>query len=261
MIRRVASKAVYSDAVVGTRVGYRFALKRRYGVGKPRGYPDAPWRNAVLKSPDEWAAAAAQVLALGLPPYAVASKNWDGLAALDCILRCTRSSAPILDAGAAMNSMLLPWLFLHGYTNLSGINLEFDRAWKRGSIRYEPGDVTKSRFRAETFEAIVCQSVLEHGVDVPAYLNEMTRILRPGGLLVTSVDYYEEPVDTHGATPAGGLPYRVFSRTDIEGLLLSAGALGLTLTDPIDLTCQERAVHFEKYGLEYTYLLLTMRKA
>ena len=261
MIRKLASRIVYSDAVAATRAGYRFALKRRYGAGRPRRHPDAPWRNAVLKTRAEWEAAAAQVKALGLPPYSIAPKNWDGLAALACILRHTRRSAPVLDAGAAANSMILPWLFLHGYTNLFGINLEFDRAWKRGSIRYEPGDITKSRFGANAFEAIVCQSVLEHGVDVPAYLREMARILRPGGLLITSVDYYDEPVDTRGVTPTGGLPYRVFSRTDIETLLSGAVALGLALTDPIDLTCQERAVTFDPYRLEYTYLLLTMRKA
>ncbi len=215
----------------------------------------------MLKTRAEWEAAAAQVEALGLPPYTIASKNWDGLAALACILRHARPSAPVLDAGTAVNSMLLPWLFLHGYTNLFGTNVEFDRAWRRGSIRYEPGDITKSRFDANTFEAVVCQSVLEHGVDVPAYLGEMARILRPGGLLMTSVDYYDEPVDTRGVAPAGGLPYRVFNRTDIDELLSTAGALGLTLTDPIDLTCQERAVKFDTYRLEYTYLLLTMRKA
>jgi SAM-dependent methyltransferase len=261
MIRRLAGRVVYSEAVLATNVGYRFALRRQFGAGRPRGSPDAPWRNAVLTTRAEWEAAVAQATALGLPPYyGPPSKNWDGLAALACILRHIRRSAPVLDAGAAEHSMILPWLFLYGYTNLFGINIEFDRAWKRGSIRYEPGDITKTRFGANTFEAVVCQSVLEHGVDVPAYLREMARIVRPGGLLMTSVDYYDEPVDTHGVTP-DGLPYRVFNRTDIGELLSTAGSLGLTLTDPIDLTCQERAVKWDSYGLEYTFLLLTMRKA
>ena len=150
---------------------------------------------------------------------------------------------------------------MYGYTNLLGINIEFERAWKLGSIRYEPGDLTKTRFGENTFDAVVCQSVLEHGVNVPAYLGEMARILRPGGLLLTSVDHYDEPVDTHGATPAGGRPYRVFTKTEIGRFLSTARALGLTPTDPIDLTCRDRAITWKTYGLDYTYLMMTLRKA
>ncbi len=261
LIRRLASRVVYSDAVQATAAGYRFALKRRYGVGRPRGTPNALWRNAALKTRREWEDAAAQVAALGLPSYTKASKNWDGLAALACILQHVKPSAPVLDAGAAVNSMILPWLFLHGYTNLVGINIEFDRPWKRGSIRYEPGDLTNTRFAAGAFDAVVCQSVLEHGVNVPAYLREMARILKRGGLLMTSVDYFEEPVDTHGATPGGGRPYRIFTKADVHDLVAAAGALGLTPTDAIDLTCRDRAIAWKTYSLDYTYLMVTLRKS
>lgn len=53
-------------------------------------------------------------------------KNWDGLAALACILQTTRTSATVLDAGAALGSMILPWLFLYGYRSLVGVNLQFE---------------------------------------------------------------------------------------------------------------------------------------
>ena len=76
---------------------------------------------------------------------------------------------------------------------------------------------------------------------------------------MTSVDYYAEPVDTNGLMPSG-LPYRVFTKADAGEFLAVAGALGLGPTDPIDLACEERAVTWEKYGLEYTFLMLTLRK-
>ena len=155
--------------------------------------------------------------------------------------------------------MTLPWLFLYGYRNLVGINLEFGRTIRRGPIRYEHGDITRSRFSANTFEVVICQSVLEHGVDVRAYLQEMARILRPGGILMTSVDYYAEPVDTRGLM-ASGLPYRVFTKADVREFLAFAGSLGLSPTDPIDLACEERAVKWDTYGLEYTFLMVTLRK-
>jgi SAM-dependent methyltransferase len=259
-LRTIASRIAYCERVQSTAIGYRFALKRQYGASAPRGAVYAPWRNAVLQTRREWEAATEQVRSLGLPSYPEPSKNWDGLAALGCILEHVRRSAPVLDAGAARSSMVLPWLFLHGYTNLTGINLDFDGAWRRGPIRYEPGDLTRTRFAADSFDAVVCQSVLEHGVDIDAYLDEMTRILRPGGLLMASVDYFDEPVDLHGAAPRGGAPYRVFARSDIDQLLSAARMRGLALTDPIDLRCRDRAINWQAYQLEFTYLMLTMRK-
>lgn len=258
-IRALASRLVYSETALATSVGYKFALKRRYGVSRPLGYPQAPWRNAVLKTRTEWETATAQVRALGLPPYNTAPKNWDGLAALAATLQATQPTAAVLDAGAALGSMILPWLFLYGYRNLIGVNLQFDRTVKRGPIRYEHGDITRSRFAANTFEVVVCQSVLEHGVDVRAYLQEMARLLRPGGLLITSVDYYAEPVMASGFT-ADGLPYRIFTKADVGQFLSIAASLDLIATDPLDLECQDCAVKWEQYGLEYTFLILTLRK-
>ena len=39
-------------------------------------------------------------------------------------------------------------------------------------------------------------SVIEHGVPLKPYFEEMYRLLKPGGILITSTDYYPEPIDT-----------------------------------------------------------------
>jgi SAM-dependent methyltransferase len=259
-ISEVANRLSALNAVQGTAAGYRLFLKRNHGFGKPLGYPVAPWNNAVLKTHLEWKTAVGQVETLGLPAHPVQSKNWDSLAALACILERTDTSAHILDAGSAASSVILPWLFLYGYTKLFGINLEFPRPFKRGSIRYENGDLTRTRFEPDTFEAVVCQSVLEHGVDIQAYFKEMARILKTDGVLTTSVDYYVDPVDTKGHTPFG-LPYRVFTPDDIRAMLSTAGDVGLVPTGTVDLTCEDRPVNWKPYGLDYTYLMFTLRKS
>jgi SAM-dependent methyltransferase len=257
--RRLLSRLLYSEAALGTSAGYRLALRRRHQADGPRGRPHAPWRNAVLKTRREWEDATAQVNALGLHSHPTPSKNWDSLAALACTLERTGPEARILDAGAEVFSVILPWLFLYGYRNLVGINLAFDRPVRRGPIRYERGDLTRSRFDAGSFDAIICQSVVEHGVDVPAYLAEMARLLRPGGVLMTSVDYFSEPTATGGCRPYG-MDYRVFSQPDIVDLLATARRVGLVPCDPIDLSCEERAIRWDTYGLEYTFLMLTLQK-
>jgi len=64
-------------------------------------------------------------------------------------------------------------------------------------------DLTKTSFPERSFAAIASLSVVEHGVDLDAYLAEAARILRPGGLLFTSTDYWCEPIDTTAQTAYG----------------------------------------------------------
>jgi hypothetical protein len=85
----------------------------------------------------------------------------------------------------------------------------------------------------------------------------MARILKPGGLLVTSTDYFEEPTDTQGQTAYGG-PIRIFTKSDMELAFAIADKYGLQLTTAVDLSCQDRVVHWKQYGLRYTFLVFSM---
>ena len=214
--------------------------------------------NAVLQTRQEWQFAVEQALTLGLPLHQDPPKNWDSLAALSAILTRTDSSAKILDAGAERYSVILPWLSLYGYQNLTGINLVFDQL-KQGNILYEYGDLTQTRYESNSFEAITCLSVVEHGVDIGAYFQEMSRLLKPGGILVTSTDYYDEPIETRGQV-AFGVPLRIFSRLDIEQILQLASRFDLHLTSPIELECTEKAVTWVAYALSYTFIVFTLQK-
>ncbi len=179
---------------------------------------------------------------------------------MDCILRNTNRRATILDAGAESYSVILSWLQSYGYKNLTGINLTFNKAWQRGWIRYEHGDITRTRFSDATFDVVVCLSVIEHGVSIPAYFAEMARIVKPGGLLITSCDYWDEGVDAKGQV-AFGVPIHVYSRHEIEGILDTAKSSGFKLLGKLSLDCREKAVSWRDYGLEYTFAMLSMRKA
>lgn len=248
-----------------SRWGYSLYMRKdllQGGVAivSPKGRPAAPWQNAVLQSIAEAGAATAQAEALGLPGHDTATKNWDCLSALDTILSNTSKDAKILDAGAEVYSVIAPWLASYGYTDLTAINLTFRDKFKQGPIAYEYGDVTGTAYPAETFDAITSISVIEHGVDTARYFAEMARILKPGGLLITSTDYWETPIDTTGMSFFGA-PVRVFTRPEIEELIEVARANGLILTGGIDLSCGERAVTWDDLNLHYTFVVLTMRKA
>ena len=165
---------------------FRSYLRLRYGAKTPVKAPKISFENGALRNRDEWLAATRLVRDLRLVPHPDSPKNWDTVAALATILKSTNPDAWVLDAGAELSSALLPCLYLYGYRNLTGINLIFQKPQRRGSIAYEFGDITNTRFRSEQFDAITCLSVIEHGVDLQAYFREMSRILRPGGLLMDS---------------------------------------------------------------------------
>ncbi len=252
-------KRALRNYLARSSVGYRWLLKRDFGVEAPCARPHAPWHNAVLRSVAERDAAIQQVKNLGLPLSTDSPKNWDSLAALDCILEHTGKDSRILDAGAELYSVVLPWLFLYGYRNLTGNNLVFQENVRRGRILYEHGDITRTRFSSGTFDAITCMSVVEHGVDLQAYFQEMARVLKPGGILITSTDYWESPLNTEGKT-AYGVPVHVLSRIEIEAAIAAAAGVGLRLTGPLDLECEQKVVHWSNQDLWYTFVVFTMKK-
>jgi SAM-dependent methyltransferase len=73
-------------------------------------------------------------------------------------------------------------------------------------IRIE--DVTALRLRTATMHGIVSLDVLEHVPDYRAALREFTRVLRPGGLLVLTVPFYDDRVANEQIAFVGtdGLP-------------------------------------------------------
>jgi SAM-dependent methyltransferase len=257
-------KTFVRSALHSTTAGSRFLLRRKYGVRGPHGRPDAPWSCAVLKSEHEVRCSIEQVQRLGLPLVGRTAankepKNWDSLAALELILKNTDPRARIFDAGGERYSMILPWLALYGYRDLTAGNLVFEQPIQEGPIRYEHQDITQTTYPNARFDAITCLSVIEHGVDLAAYFKEMARILKPGGLLITSTDYYDSPVDTRGQV-IFGVPIHVFSPDEITHALELAAASGLELVAPLNLTACERAVTWAQYDLSFTFIVVSMRK-
>lgn len=238
---------------------YRLHLKWKYGAAQIAVMPNAALPNGVLQSREEWMEATALGRQLHLPLHRSPEKNWDHLAAADAIAGNLPKSARVLDAGAEFYSNVLPALFVYGFHDLYGMNLSFADPARRGPIRYLPGDITRTGFPDGFFDAITCMSVIEHGVPLEAYFREAYRLLKPGGLLITSTDYFPEPIDTSDKF-AHGAPIKIFSRRDVEEMIALAERCGLERTSAIDLSCAKRAVRWELYGLEFTFVIFTLRK-
>ncbi|HZY63981.1 MAG TPA: class I SAM-dependent methyltransferase [Edaphobacter sp.] len=254
MIRWLKSEALRSDAT------YQLYLRMKFGTRQQlAAVPKLPLPNRTLKSRAEWELALSEAAAARLPLHPDDEKNWDHLAAIFAILAETSIAACVLDAGAEFYSNVLPTLFAYGYRNLYGVNLSFTREARRGPIRYMPGDITRLPFEDGYFDAVSCMSVIEHGVPLETYFREMYRVLKPGGLLITSTDYFPTAIDTVGKM-AHSVPIKIFTRGEMEDMLRLAEALGFERTGELDLDCNERPVRWQQFELEYSFVIFTLRK-
>jgi SAM-dependent methyltransferase len=221
-----------------------------------------PWQNTTLKTRRDVMLAINYVKELNLN-YMKANieKNWDSLITLDTILRNTNNSSRILDAGGKKNSLILHWLYQYGYNNLYCINLLFKRKIRRGNITFLPGDLTKTEFPDNYFDVITCISVMEHGVNLEKYFMEMNRILKKGGLLITSTDYWEDKINTNNIYIYDN-PVFIFDKDSIIKLLEIADNSGFELFgSEVDLRCKEKAVYWKRFDLNFTFLIFCLKKS
>ena len=164
--------------------------------------------------------------------------------------------------GATQYAKLLPWLYLYGYRRLEGIDLIYEDVIESDPIRYQPMDLTATTFTDASFDAIACLSVIEHGVDLEAFIRESARLLRPGGVLVASTDYWCEPVDTGGQEAYGG-PIRILGPADLAAMDEHARSVGLRPLGDVPAggpTCQDKVVRWERFGLDYTFVTIAYQK-
>ncbi len=57
-------------------------------------------------------------------------------------------------------------------------------------------NLENTNYRNNMFDYITSLSVIEHGINIEKYFKEMNRILKKGGMLLTSTDYWQNKVIT-----------------------------------------------------------------
>ncbi len=249
---------VAAEHALWTRVRAQ-RLVERHQPERPRPKPEPVAATAVLQRRAEWEESLSTARALRLPVHPDHQKNWDALGAVSTIVNRLDSCASVLDAGSARYSSILPWLRLYGFTELVGNNLEFTRTVRRDGVTFRYGDVTVTDFPDARFDAVTCMSVIEHGVPIGPFLEEQARILKPGGLLIVSTDYDQDPVDTTGHTIYGN-PVHIFSPAEIRRLVDTTAQHGLHLEGSLHLEHPERPVYWKRLDLRYTFIRLTFVK-
>jgi SAM-dependent methyltransferase len=204
-----------------------------------------------------------------LPLHTTPQKNWDhfilrrALAGLD-------PAAPIADLGCG-HGFTLDFLRRLGFENLVGIDLSISwRLRAREALtmyrerrltppyRIVRGSISESSIPASSISLAVSVSTIEHGVDVDRFLADSFRILKPGAQLFITTDYWGDKIEVSDSIRAFGMPWRIFDRDQISGLLDSAARIGFEQQkDPIP-NCSSAPVVWQ--GLTYTFIALILRK-
>lgn len=230
---------------------------------------------AVLKTWAEIGECSMSLQEEGGPLHSVPQKNWDLFHIYRLIRENVKPNSCILDVGVA-GCPILEGLLARGYSNLYGIDLalkfrekltrvflgalrrrDFRIFYGQTPIKLTKGDLCKTGYPDAKFDAITSMSVVEHGIGWDAYFKEMSRVLKPGGYLITSTDYWGQPIKTSHLC-AYGVPVKIFAPEDIKEGLSIAVKYGFKKIDSHIPDCGDPCVAWS--GVRFTFLMFVLQK-
>lgn len=237
--------------------------------------------NSVLKKAAEVVEAKKKLKDLNLFPHHDPYKSWDTYKMIEIIKNADKGSF-ILDVGCK-DSPILPMLKKLGFNNLYGCDLQLKphynnyltniaysicrRGYKPILDMYEDRrfnlsiqNLQQTSYQNNIFDYVTSLSVIEHGIDIGTYFMEMSRILKNGGFLLTSADYWPEKIINTKKVWSRDTPDNIFDRNEMDNLIKMGEKCGLNLIEPMDYSCGDKLVHWKDTGLDYTFIFFAMRK-
>ena len=209
-------------------------------------------------------AATVLVESLGLPSHHDSQKNWDTFKCISYIASLNDLETPVLDAGSGARVVAPRWLHQLGYKNVYACDIQGAQKdlYKSIGLRFSVQDLTATNYESDFFQAVTCISVIEHNVPLDAFAREMARILKPGGLLLVSTDYWSEFIDCSGIYPYGfdAGEMKIIDPKELNEFVGMAQAAGMELCAPLQFETTDRAVRWERTDRDYTFTFVALRK-
>jgi len=221
----------------------------------------------VLKTKDELETSRRIVSDFCLPSHHDSQKDWDTLLAFSDILRIGKPNPRILDSGSGAKAVILQWLYkalpmaeLHACDRVE----HSKKFFKTINTTFRCCDISATSYEDGYFDIVTSISVIEHGVDIEKFIHESYRILKSGGSLLISTDYWFESIDTKNKYPYGkeNGPMKIFDVNSIAELVFLAREAGFETTnfDPMELATSEKCITWSRMNENYTFIYLKLNK-
>lgn len=189
----------------------------------------------------------------GLVESGISAKNWEVWQVMPYM-----KDGDWVDLGSD-GSVVLENLVAKG---IRGAKVGIDLAYPANSfdpkteIDLQKGDLMNTPFENESFDFVTSLSVIEHEVDFSKFAKELSRILKPGGHLFVSFDYWN-PKPLYEKRKLYKLDWNILDKKDVFNLVDILEENGLQLTGPIDWTLQDAVIN-DTYcspvsGVSYTF--------
>ncbi len=186
------------------------------------------------------------------------NKSWDILIFKNFIVKNLKKDDSILDIGC-YGSEILMCLNKLGFKNLSGLDLNdgiFNMPHQK-LINYSVSDFMNTNFDNNSFNAITSVSVIEHGLDSKKLFKETSRILKVGGYILMSFDYWPNKIDTSNIK-LFNMEWNIFSKEEVKSLIKEASDQNLEPINNISFDAYTKAI--SHIGFDYTFGLIIFKK-
>ena len=197
--------------------------------------------------------------------YLHPSKRWEYPWALERAELA--SGSRVLDAGCGAS--IFPIYLASTKHRTTAFDVQVPRGLDRLHgvfVQYIQGDLAALPLADSCFDAIFCISVIEHlgESSVLSALQELKRVLRPGGRLLLTTDYYEDaeaPLWYEGPDRRFRVDWKVFDRARLQRLL--DNAIGFEVEGDLDLAIDWHKTREEMrrfHGYPYTSVGIALKK-
>lgn len=211
----------------------------------------------VLQTLQEVETATQDLRSRGLPNHLTVQKNWDQWLLARCLSASDRQCS-IIDLGCG-DCCTLELLAALRFQDLHGVDLTVQQPSSDRPYQLHQGDLTATPFPEQAFDCAVSISVIEHGVDLSRFFRETYRILKPGGFLFVTMDYWQEKIDIDSSIKPFGLSWNIFSLVEVQAMIALAQQQGFELASSPEIpSCTERTVNW--YGQQYTFMAIGLIK-